>query len=117
MAITAAQVKELRDKTGAGMLDCKNALAASDGDIEKAINKADIGINPQNDGKVIRLNFPPLTEERRKEIAKDIHKKCEEAKVNVRGVRREAMDFFKKAQCCPSSSSSDAAHAQFSADP
>ncbi len=68
------------------------------GDIEKAINKADIGINPQNDGKVIRLNFPPLTEERRKEIAKDIHKKSEEAKVNIRGVRREAMDFFKKAQ-------------------
>lgn len=68
------------------------------GEIEKAINKADIGINPQNDGKVIRLNFPPLTEERRKELAKDLHKKCEEAKVNVRGVRREAMDFFKKAQ-------------------
>ncbi len=68
------------------------------GDIEKAINKADIGIAPQNDGKVIRLNFPPLTEERRKELAKELHKKCEEAKVNVRGVRREAMDFFKKAQ-------------------
>ena len=68
------------------------------GDIEKAINKADIGIAPQNDGKVIRLNFPPLTEERRKELAKELHKKCEEAKVNVRGVRRDAMDFFKKAQ-------------------
>lgn len=68
------------------------------GDIEKAINKADIGIAPQNDGKVIRLNFPPLTEERRKELAKELHKKCEEAKVNVRGVRREAVDFFKKAQ-------------------
>ena len=68
------------------------------GEIEKAINKADIGIAPQNDGKVIRLNFPPLTEERRKELAKELHKKCEEAKVNVRGVRREAMDFFKKAQ-------------------
>lgn len=68
------------------------------GDIEKAINKADIGIAPQNDGKVIRLNFPPLTEERRKELAKELHKKCEEAKVNVRGVRREAIDFFKKAQ-------------------
>ena len=68
------------------------------GDIEKAINKADIGIAPQNDGKVIRLNFPPLTEERRKELAKELHKKCEEAMVNVRGVRRVAMDFFKKAQ-------------------
>lgn len=67
-------------------------------EIEKAINKADIGINPQNDGKVVRLAFPPLTEERRKELAKGLHKKCEEAKVNVRGVRRDAMDYFKKAQ-------------------
>lgn len=67
-------------------------------EIEKAINKADIGIAPQNDGKVIRLNFPPLTEERRKELAKGLSKKSEEAKVNVRGVRRDAMDFFKKAQ-------------------
>ncbi len=67
-------------------------------EIEKAINKADIGIAPQNDGKVIRLNFPPLTEERRKELAKGLSKKSEDAKVNVRGVRREAMDFFKKAQ-------------------
>lgn len=68
------------------------------GDIEKAINKADIGIAPQNDGKVIRLNFPPLTEERRKEIAKGIGKKSEETKVQIRGVRRDAIDFFKKAQ-------------------
>ncbi len=67
-------------------------------EIEKAINKADIGLTPQNDGKVIRLNFPPLTEERRKELAKSLHKKSEDAKVNVRGVRRDAMDFFKKAQ-------------------
>lgn len=67
-------------------------------EIEKAINKADIGLAPQNDGKVIRLNFPPLTEERRKELAKTLHKKSEDAKVNVRGVRRDAMDFFKKAQ-------------------
>ncbi|MEE1043088.1 MAG: ribosome recycling factor [Clostridia bacterium] len=67
-------------------------------EIEKAINKADIGIAPQNDGKVIRLNFPPLTEERRKELAKGLSKKIEDAKVNVRGVRRDAMDFFKKAQ-------------------
>lgn len=68
------------------------------GEIEKAINKAEIGLAPQNDGKVIRLNFPPLTEERRKELAKTLHKKSEDAKVNVRGVRRDAMDFFKKAQ-------------------
>jgi len=67
-------------------------------EIEKAINKADLGLAPQNDGKVIRLNFPPLTEERRKELAKGLHKKSEDAKVNVRGVRRDAMDFFKKAQ-------------------
>jgi len=66
------------------------------GEIEKAINKSDIGINPQNDGKLIRLNFPPLTEERRKEIAKTIHKKSEDAKVNIRNIRREAMDFLKK---------------------
>ena len=65
-------------------------------EIEKAINKSDIGINPQNDGKLIRLNFPPLTEERRKEIAKSIHKKSEDAKVNIRNIRREAMDFLKK---------------------
>ncbi len=67
-------------------------------EIEKAINKADIGLTPQNDGKVVRLNFPPLTEERRKELAKSLHKKSEDAKVNVRGVRRDAMDFFKKSQ-------------------
>lgn len=68
------------------------------GEIEKAINKSDIGINPQNDGKTIRLSFPPLTEERRRELAKGIHKKAEEAKVSVRGIRRDAIDFFKKAQ-------------------
>ena len=68
------------------------------GEIEKAINKADLGLAPQNDGKVIRLNFPPLTDERRKELAKGLHKKSEDAKVNVRGVRRDAIDFFKKAQ-------------------
>ena len=65
-------------------------------ELEKAINKSDIGINPQNDGKLIRLNFPPLTEERRKELAKGLHKKGEDAKVNIRNIRREAMDFLKK---------------------
>lgn len=65
-------------------------------DIEKAINTSDIGINPNNDGKVIRLVFPPLTEERRKELVKDISKRGEEAKVAVRNIRRDAMDDIKK---------------------
>lgn len=68
------------------------------GEIEKAINKSEIGIAPQNDGKVIRLNFPPLTEERRKELVKTVKKYSEEAKVQVRNVRRDAMDDFKKKQ-------------------
>ncbi len=68
------------------------------GEIEKAINKSEIGISPQNDGKVIRLNFPPLTEERRKELVKNVKKYAEEAKVQVRNVRRDAMDDFKKKQ-------------------
>ncbi len=63
--------------------------------IEKAIQKSDVGINPQNDGTVIRMIFPPLTEERRKEIVKDIAKMGEDAKVAVRAVRREAMEKLK----------------------
>lgn len=63
--------------------------------IERAINEADIGINPQNDGKIIRLVFPPLTEERRKDLAKDVHKMAEDAKVAVRSVRRDAVDKLK----------------------
>lgn len=65
-------------------------------EIEKAINTAEIGINPSNDVKVIRLVFPPLTEERRKELVKDIAKRAEEAKVAIRNVRRDAMDDLKK---------------------
>lgn len=65
-------------------------------DIEKAINVADIGINPQNDGKVIRLNFPQLTEEDRKVLVKEVSKRAEEAKVAVRNVRRDSMDDIKK---------------------
>lgn len=65
-------------------------------DIEKAINTADIGINPQNDGKVIRLTFPQLTEEHRKSLQKDISKRGEEAKVAIRNVRRDSMDDIKK---------------------
>lgn len=64
-------------------------------DIEKAILKSDIGITPQNDGKVIRLSFPPLTEERRRELAKSVKKYSEEAKVSVRNIRRDAMDEYK----------------------
>ena len=64
--------------------------------IEKAINESDIGINPQNDGKCIRLIFPKLTEERRKEISKDISKRGEEAKIAVRAVRHDSMDELKK---------------------
>lgn len=65
-------------------------------EIEKAINVAEIGINPSNDGKVIRLAFPPLTEERRKELVKEISKRSEEAKVAIRNVRRDAIDSLKK---------------------
>ena len=65
-------------------------------EIEKAIMTYDLGIKPTNDGKVIRLVFPELTEERRKEIAKDIKKKGESAKVAVRNIRRDANDAFKK---------------------
>lgn len=63
--------------------------------IEKAISTSDIGINPNNDGRVIRLNFPPLTEERRKELAKEVRKMSEEGKVAVRAVRRDAMEKIK----------------------
>ena len=66
--------------------------------IEKAILVSDLGINPQNDGRSIRLVFPQLTEERRKELAKQVRKYGEEAKVAVRNVRRDAMDKFKKQQ-------------------
>ena len=66
--------------------------------IEKAILASDLGINPQNDGRSIRLVFPQLTEERRKELAKQVRKYGEEAKVAIRNVRRDAMDKFKKEQ-------------------
>lgn len=64
--------------------------------IEKAILTSDLGINPSNDGKVIRLVFPELTEERRKDLVKDVKKKGEAAKVAVRNIRRDANDAFKK---------------------
>ena len=65
-------------------------------EIEKAINKSDLGISPQNDGKVIRLTFPPLTEERRRELVKTVKKYAEEAKVQIRNVRRDALEMYKK---------------------
>lgn len=64
--------------------------------IEKAIQNSDLGINPQNDGRSIRLSFPQLTEERRKELVKQIHKYAEGGKVAVRNIRRDAMENFKK---------------------
>ncbi len=64
-------------------------------DIEKAILTSDIGINPTNDGRVIRLNFPPLTEERRKDITKEVRKKAEDSKVALRNLRRDALDKLK----------------------
>jgi len=63
--------------------------------IEKAINESDIGINPNNDGKTIRLVFPPLTEERRKDLIKEVKGLAENAKVSIRSIRRDALDKFK----------------------
>jgi ribosome recycling factor len=65
-------------------------------EIEKSIHKSDIGINPINDGKIIRLIFPVLTEERRKELVKGVKKYGEDAKVAIRSIRRDAIDHFKK---------------------
>lgn len=65
-------------------------------DIEKAIMKSDLGLNPNNDGTVIRLNLPQLTEERRKELVKVVHKKAEDSRVVIRNVRREANELIKK---------------------
>ncbi|MCC6790438.1 MAG: ribosome recycling factor [Thermomicrobiales bacterium] len=66
------------------------------GPIEKAILKSDVGLNPNNDGALIRLNVPPLTEERRKQMVKQVHQQVEEAKVSVRNVRRDAMTQLHK---------------------
>ncbi|HHW45880.1 MAG TPA: ribosome recycling factor [Clostridiales bacterium] len=64
--------------------------------IEKAIQSSDIGINPSNDGKVIRLVFPPLTEERRRELVKEVRKMAEEARIAIRSIRRDTIDKFKQ---------------------
>ncbi len=66
--------------------------------IEKAILASDIGLNPNNDGKLIRLNFPELTADRRKDLVKDIRKMAEEAKVSIRSIRRDGMDSVKEEQ-------------------
>ena len=66
------------------------------GAIEKAIQKSDIGLMPNVDGTVVRLNIPPLTEDRRKDLVKSVHRRMEEAKVEIRGLRREAADDIKK---------------------
>ena len=66
------------------------------GAIEKAITKSDIGLTPNVDGAVVRLNIPPLTEERRKDLVRVVHKRMEEARVEVRNIRREAADHLKR---------------------
>lgn len=66
------------------------------GAIEKAIQKSDVGITPNTDGTVVRLNIPPLTEERRKDLVKQVHKRMEEAKVEIRNHRRDAVDVVRK---------------------
>lgn len=70
--------------------------ASALGSVEKAIQSADLGIHPSNDGKAIRMVFPELTEERRKELGKQVSKRAEEAKVAIRNIRREANDSIKK---------------------
>jgi len=65
-------------------------------EIEKAIQKSDLGLNPTNDGKIIRVPIPPLTEERRREIIKHVHKRIEEARVSIRNIRRDSNEEIKK---------------------
>jgi ribosome recycling factor len=67
-------------------------------EIEKAIQKSDLGLNPNNDGKIVRVSIPALTEERRKEIVKQVHKRGEEAKIAVRNIRRDTNEEIKKAE-------------------
>jgi ribosome recycling factor len=66
------------------------------GAVEKAIQKSDVGITPNNDGTVVRLNIPPLTEERRKDLVKQVHKRMEETKVEIRNHRRDALEAIRK---------------------
>jgi len=66
--------------------------------VEKAIQQSDLGINPSNDGKVIRLTFPELTEDRRKDLSKEVKKRGEDAKIAIRNIRRDAIDTMEKAE-------------------
>jgi ribosome recycling factor len=81
-------------------------------DIEKAILKSDLGLTPSNDGKIIRLAIPPLTEERRKELVKVVHKMCEEHKVAARNIRRDSNDLLKSLKKDGDISEDDAFKAQ-----
>ncbi len=80
--------------------------------IEKAIMKSDLGLNPTNDGQVIRLVLPQLTEDRRRDLVKQVHKRAEEARVAVRNVRRDAMEHVKKIEHDGESSKEDSHRAQ-----
>ena len=82
------------------------------GEIEKAIQKSELGLTPQNDGKIIRLPIPPLTEERRKDLVKVINKFGEECRVNIRNVRRDGMEAVKKAEKDKAISQDDSKRAQ-----
>ena len=75
--------------------------------IEKAIINSDLGLNPDNNGEVIRLNLPPMTDERRKDLTKQAKQEAEDAKVGVRNARREAIDFFKKMDKLPEDTAKD----------
>ncbi|MEN8246038.1 MAG: ribosome recycling factor [Thermodesulfobacteriota bacterium] len=81
-------------------------------DIEKAVLKSDLGLTPSNDGKIIRLAIPPLTEERRKELVKVVHKMCEEHKVGARNIRRDSNDLLKSLKKDGDISEDDAFKAQ-----
>ncbi len=81
-------------------------------DIEKAILKSDLGLTPSSDGKIIRIAIPPLTEERRKELVKVVHKKCEDYKVSVRNIRRDANELLKSMKKDGEISEDDAFKAQ-----
>lgn len=80
--------------------------------IEKAIQKSDLGLNPSNDGRVIRIVFPPLTEERRRDLVKLVKKACEEHKVGIRNARRDAIDMLKELEKEKQISSDDEKRAQ-----
>jgi ribosome recycling factor len=82
------------------------------GTIEKAIQKSDLGLNPTNDGNIIRLVIPPLTEDRRKELVKVVHKKVEDGRVAVRNVRRDCLDELRKLQHAKEISDDDERRAQ-----